>query len=183
MICQQCIFLLEQEEIILTAKSRLFTLGAKGFHFLSVRDQLHTYTRARTRTYALSVSEYNPPLFTIGRSRPKLNSLPHSFIFTAPPTCLSPLNSSLSLSQSLNNYAHEPRLRKTAEYDNPLSSLHCSADDDVYTYICIREKKKPKERSSSGNFALFIRAVDDSRTSLLRKACVCVCVFILYIRQ
>ena len=35
-ICQLCIFLLEQEEIILTAKSRLFTLGAKGFHLPQV---------------------------------------------------------------------------------------------------------------------------------------------------
>ena len=47
-ICQQCIFLLEQEEIILTAKSRLFTLGAKGFHLpqvdLSVREWLHFWT-------------------------------------------------------------------------------------------------------------------------------------------
>ena len=43
-ICQQCIFLLVQEEIILTAKSRLFSHGAKGFHLpqvdLSVRDDM-----------------------------------------------------------------------------------------------------------------------------------------------
>ena len=35
-IFQQFIFLLEQEEIILTAKSRLFTLWAKGFHLPQV---------------------------------------------------------------------------------------------------------------------------------------------------
>ena len=82
-ICQQCIFLLEQDEIILTDKSRLFSLGAKGFHLpqmdLSVRASApkdHHFT-AKT-----------------SNSRKLLQSLFHSTIlqFTSHASCLQTWN-------------------------------------------------------------------------------------------
>ena len=70
-ICQQCIFLLKQEEIILTAKSRLFTLGAKGFHLpqvdLSVRVCVCVCVRVKLKKRKKTQIVYGVCLFNTKR--------------------------------------------------------------------------------------------------------------------